>query len=287
MSRLLILVIALMLFSCRTIPLATNINKEPVVETAVVNSSESYLTKKIVLSYMAKIPEPNFKNLNMLGEVKRGGVYGQRMYGMILRSMRFKNITDKVEKKYKLPENLLLAMIMHESGGVDLLPNSGDDGGIGLIHMQANMARKFGLNTYKNCDKLVCKEHGEELRQLIKDNNYDRKKLIMHDERFHPILNIDAAARMLLYYQSGIQTHDTPLKTAIYGYAGKYNYQKYYDNIILYMQKLDDKEFIAGLEKDFNEQNKDLTLNGKPCDYQQYIKAHQDQNINYGLNEYE
>jgi hypothetical protein len=109
----------------------------------------------------------------------------------------------------------------------------------------------------------------------------------MHDERFHPILNIDAAARMLMYYMLGTQTQDTPVKTAIYGYAGKYNYQKYYDNIVLYMQKLADKEFIEGLEKDFNEQNKDLKLNGKPCDFWQYINAHQEQNLNYGLNEYQ
>jgi hypothetical protein len=284
MARILTMILILTLFSCKVIPVSTSINNE--LKSPIVLNQESYIEKKTVLTYIAKIREPEFKNLNMLGEVKRGGVYGQRMYGMILRSLRFKNITDKIEKKYNLPENLLLAMIMHESGGVDLLPNSSDDGGVGLIHMQANMARKFGLSTYKNCDKLVCKEHGEELRQLIKDNNYDRKKLIMEDERFHPILNIDAAARMLMYYMSGNQTQDTPLKTAIYGYAGKYNYQKYYDNIVLYMQKLADKEFIQGLENDFNEQNKALTLNGKPCDFWQYINAHQEQNMNYGLNEY-
>ena len=108
----------------------------------------------------------------------------------------------------------------------------------------------------------------------------------MFDEMFHPILNIDAAARMLSFYKYGTQTQDTQLKTAIYGYAGKYNYQKYYDNIVLYMQKLEDKEFIEGLEKDFNDQNKDLTLNGKPCNFKQYIQAHQEQNLNYGLESY-
>ncbi len=284
------LILASMLFfvlSCKTMPVQTSEGKSKLPENAVSKNKEDYIEKKVVLSYKAIIPEPEFKNLKMLGEVKRGGVYGQRMYGMLLRSLRFKNISDKVEKKYQLPENLLLAMIMHESGGVDLLPNSSDDGGIGLIHMQANMARKFNLSTYKNCDKLVCKEHGEELRQLIKDNKSDRKKLIMHDNRFHPILNIDAAARMLKYYEFGTQTQDSPLKTAIYGYAGKYNFQKYYDNIMIYMEKLADKEFIEDLEIEFNEQNKSLTLNGKPCDFKQYIKAHQDQNINYGLDEYQ
>jgi hypothetical protein len=286
MIRMLIFITAMFLFSCKVVPEKTKaVNKSEAINNHVIDS-ESYTKKTFVLTYISKIPEPEFKNLNMLGEVKRGGVYGKRMYGMILRSLRFKNITDKVEKKYNLPENLMLAMIMQESGGIDLLPNSSDDGGVGLIHMQANIAKKFGLNTYKNCDKLVCKEHGAEIRQLIKDNDYDRKKLIMHDERFHPILNIDAAARILMYYMSS-GTQDTPIKSAIYGYAGKYNFQKYYDNIVLFMQKLADKDFIDGLEKDFNEQNKDLTLNGKPCDFRKYIDAHQEQNINYGLDEYQ
>jgi hypothetical protein len=52
------------------------------------------------------------------------------------------------------------------------------------------------------------------------------------------------------------------------------------------MQKLEDEEFIEGLEKDFNDQNTNLTLNGKPCDFKKYIKAHQDQNMNYGLEQY-
>ena len=205
---------------------------------------------------------------------------------MILRSLRFKNITDAVEKKYKLPENLLLAMIIHESGGVDLLPNSSDDGGIGLIHMQPMLAKQFGLETYKNCKKLVSKKHGKELRKLIIKNKYDRKKLIDYDDRFHPILNIDAAARMLVYYRSGKQTKNTPLKTAIYGYAGRYNYSKYYDNIVLYMEKLQDKDLLEAIEDDFNKQNKLLTINGKKADFDDYLDSHQKQNLNYGLNDY-
>jgi hypothetical protein len=247
---------------------------------------DKLLIKELNLDYKEIVKEPTFNNLNMLGEVKKGGVYGQRLYGMILRSLRFKNITDAVEKKYKLPENLMLAMIMHESGGVDLLPNSSDDGGIGLIHMQPKLAKQFGLKTYKNCEQLVCRKHGKELRKLIIKNNYDRKKLIEYDDRFNPILNIDAAARMLVYYRSGKQVKNTPLKTAIYGYAGRYNYSKYYDNIVLYMEKLQDKSLIEDIEEDFNEQNQLLTINGKKADFKDYLEAHQKQNVNYGLRDY-
>lgn len=251
-----------------------------------VKKRDKLLSNDLKLSYKEKVKEPVFKNLNMLGDVKKGGVYGQRMYGMILRTLRFKNITDAIEKKYKLPENLLLAMIMHESGGVDLLPNSGDDGGIGLIHMQPKLARQFGLKTFKNCEKLVCKEHGKELRKKIVKNKYDRKKLIAFDDRFHPILNIDAAARMLVYYRSGKQIKGSPLKTAIYGYAGRYNYQKYYDNVILYISKLQDEDLIEDVEDEFNKLNGRMRINGKKADFDDYIEAHQKQNINYGLKDY-
>ncbi len=249
----------------------------------VYSERDMLLEKPVNLGFEQLVKEVKFKNLHMLGTVKRGGVYGQRTYGMILRSLRFQNITRRIERKYNLPKNLLLAMIMQESGGVDLLPNSSDDGGIGLIHMQPQLAEQFGLRTYKNCKKLVCKKHGKELRKLIIANKYDRKKLIKYDDRFNPVLNIDAAARMLLYYRSGKQVKETPLKTAIYGYAGRYNYEKYYKNVIMYMKKLNDKKLLNDIRKDFNKQNPNLTANGKRIGFGGYIKIHQKQNFNYGL----
>lgn len=274
MKKILIIALLVLINSCKT------------YDFPAAKKRDNLLKKNFSSLYSDNIPEPVFKNLNMLGKVKKQGVYGQRLYGMVLRSLRFKNITDKVEKKYNLPECLLLAMIMHESGGVDLLPNSSDDGGIGLIHMQPSLANKFGLSTYKNCDKLVCKEHGSEIRKIIKENGSDRKKLILVDDRFHPILNIDAAARMLVYYRSGVQFKDTPLQTAIYGYAGMHNFQKYYSNIEFFMSKLIDNQFLEAIEADFNKQNGQMTLNGVSGNFDSYIEAHQEQNLNYGLKEY-
>ena len=245
-----------------------------------------YLKKaKPNLSYKTIIPEPVFKNLNMLGNVKRTGVHGQRNYGMILRCLRFKNITEKIEKKYGLPENILLAMIMQESGGVDLLPNSGDDGGLGLCHMQPSVAKEFGLKIYQNCNKLVSKKHGKALRKLIKKYKYDRKQLIKFDDRFHPILNIDAAGRMLAYYGNKKKIKETQLKTAIYRYAGARNYKKYYERLLIFKKRIEDKKLIDEVRKAFNQQNPNLTINGKKADFDDYIKAHQQQNINYGLND--
>ncbi len=272
------LAISFAAFQCRS--------QEPVV---TVNNTLRNTIKTDVpqnMDYSERVDEPLFYNLHMLGNVNRNGVTGQRMYGMVLRSLRFQNITRKIERKYKLPENILLAMVMQESGGVDLLPNSSDDGGLGLCHMQPYMANLFGLQTLNNCKEMVSKKHGKELRELIQKNNYDRKKLIVYDDRFHPILNLDAAARMLAYYMNGKQYQNTPIKTAIFGYAGKYNYNKYYKNVMFYRDKLNDKGFLKELENEFNKKNPNLMVDNKHGDFDAYIKAHQRQNINYGLRKY-
>jgi len=181
---------------------------------------------------------------------------------------------------------VLMAMIMQESGGVDLLPNSSDDGGIGLIHMQPLMAQMFGLKTYKDCAKLVCTEHGKELRELIIGSNQSRKDLIEFDDRFHPVLNIDAAGRMLAYFMSGKQLKNTPLKTGIYGYAGRYNYSKYYNNIVDFMEKLNDHTIINAVRDEFNKRNPNLIIGSQTADFDDYIKAHHNTNRNYGLDKY-
>ena len=239
------------------------------------------------LSYDSIYPESVYENLQMLGIVKKTGVHGQRNYGMILRCLRFKNITEKVEHKYGLPENMLLAMIMQESGGADLLPNSSDDGGLGLCHMQPSTATEFGLKTYQNNNKLVDKEHGKALRKLIIGYKYDKKQLIKFDDRFHSILNIDAAGRMMAFCASGRQYKKTLAQTAIYRYAGATNYSHYYKQLLLYMERLSDKDLINDVRKAFNEKNKNLKINGKSADFDLYIKTHQEQNINYGLNKYQ
>ena len=242
------------------------------------------------LEYSEKVTEPRFKNLNMIGQVETFGVKGtnfnERIYGMVLRTLRFQNITRKVEEKYELPENLLLAMVMQESGGVDLLPNSSDDGGLGLCHMQPSMSVMFGLKTYDDCKKLRCTKHGKALRWLIQKHKFDRKQLVQYDDRFHPILNLDAAGRMLAYYMVGKQLKETKIQTAILGYAGRKNYEKYYENVMFFMEKLNNEDVIDAVEEKFNRLNPHLTIDGDKADFEDYIEAHQEQNRNYGLDNY-
>ena len=249
------------------------------------------------LTYTEIIPEPEFKNLNMVGQVNEWGVQGtrdERLYGKILRTLRFQNISRKVEEKYNLPENFILAMVIQETGGVDILPNALNDGGLGLCHMQPSVAQQFGLKVYKNNNKLVDKKHGAELDALIDQHKSDRKKLIAFDDRFHPILNLDAAGRILAYYRTVPMKGKTKLQAAIYGYAGKVNYRKYYNNVIYFQRMLNDEKVLEEVKKEFNGNNPDLQIKyqvdgiykWRKGDFDSYIKAHQDQNINYGLDKY-
>ncbi|MEO0468514.1 MAG: hypothetical protein AAF206_02745 [Bacteroidota bacterium] len=241
-------------------------------------------------SYRVVHKEPVMRNLRMVGKVGRCGIEGsdktERLYGAILRAMRFQNITRKVENKYGLPKNLILAMVIQETGGADLLPNCLDDGGIGLCHMQGSTASSFGVSTYRGFNKLVSKTHGRILRAKIKENNYDRKKLIKYDDRFHPILNLDAAGRMLHCYQQQRVKGLTSMQSGIYRYAGSYNYRHYYRNVQYYRKKLNDPAVIAAVRKTFNRRNSRLLINGKKGNYDAYINAHQEQNENYGLKNY-
>lgn len=282
----------LMFFSIMSFLLRLACQRNDKYEFIPIKEREKLLfAKPDIEPYEKIVEEVRFENLNMIGEVKPFGISApttkERLYGMVLRVWRFRNISRKVEKKYGLPENVLLAMIMQETGGADLLPNSRDDGGIGLCHMQPSTASQFGLKTYENCKKLRCVKHGKALRKLIEENNQDRKLLVKYDDRFNPVLNIDAAGRMLAYYMSGNKVKSTYLQTGIYGYAGSVNYKKYYKNVMYYIKKLNDKTVLKKVEDLFNERNKNLIINGKKADFDDYIKAHYEMNRNYGLDEYE
>lgn len=238
------------------------------------------------LSFRRIVAAPQIENLTMIGEVYRSGVYGDRLRGILLRALRFQNITQKVEYKYNLPENLLLAMVMQESMGVDLLPNSLDDGGAGLCHMQPSTASEFGLRIMDNCRDLRNFEHGKKLREQIRLHNYDKSKLVEIDDRFHPILNLDAAGRMLWYYKNGPQHKSDPIQTAIYRYAGFNTFKEYYKMVEYYRGLLNDPKVIDDVRQEFNRLNPDLKIDGRAADFDDYLRTHQQQHRNYGLDKY-
>ncbi len=232
----------------------------------------------------------NIEGLQMLGTV---GKYGtDTTEGKVLRTLRFKNVANAVEYKYNLPKNLILAMVMQETTGADLLPNAKDDGGFGLCHMQGSIAKEFNLKTFDNCKELKCnKGHAKKLREIIEKNKYNRKLIYDKDDRLHPIFNLDAVGRMLSSYMSGKRlkgklSNLDPLQTALARYAGAVNYKKYSQNIFINMKLFKSKEEIQKIKDIFNKQNPNLKINGEKADFDTYVEESMKQNLNYGLESY-
>jgi len=229
-------------------------------------------------------------SLNLPGKECSFGVIGstkeEQLYGLIIRSLRFSNITKRVERKYGLPTNLILAMVMQETGGILLMPNSADDGGIGLCHMQPKTAKMFGLMTYHDCKYLKSRTHGRELRSLIAQSKSDIVELIKYDDRFHPILNLDAVGRMMAFNMEKVEKLSSPLETSILRYAGRKNFKKYYERVKEYRAALNSPWTMFWVRHTFNKMNPNLTIGGKPADFQQYIDYYHEQNRNFGLDGY-
>lgn len=256
------------------------------------------------LKYREVVPHLQIENLRMPNDISK---YGSTTHeGKILRTLRYKNVTDAVESRYNLPPGILSAMIMEESTGVDLLPNARGDGGFGLCHMQGSTAAEYGLKTFHECDALVCngkdersckdsndtlQDHAGKLAEFMRQNSGDRKKLVEADERLNILLNIDAAGRMLATGISGPKLSGSlsdlgPLRRAIARYSGAYNYKKYWEDICSNMKDLTNPEVIQKIEKDFNHKNPNLKIDGVRADFKEYVVKFQEQHKNYGLEEY-
>lgn len=246
--------------------------------------------KPLNLTYLEFVEKPNIENLCFLGDEGKYGLANcdghTRTLGIFMRALRFENITTAVEEKYGLPQYTLLSMLMQETNGINYLPNGRNDGGIGLIHMQPALASQFGLKTFDGCQDLVCFNHGHELRLLITEYLASQEMLIHFDDRFHPVLNIDAAGRMLKYYSDlkciGTDAWDSAHKR----YAGKYNYKIYTTNLRYFKTHLRDTVFMAEVESRFNELNPDLKINGEPGDFKTFLAVNKEYNKNFELDRY-
>ncbi len=238
------------------------------------------------LGFVQKREDPVFEGLTMLGDVSRHGVGG--FDGKILRTLRLRNVADAVEERYCLPKGTVLAMVAHESGGADLVTNGQDDGGAGFCHMQPVTAKEFGLRVYKDAGGLRNFPHGRELRALIAANRSDRKKLIVHDDRFHPILNLDCVGRMLAWHMNRSDRSGAldPFQKAIRAYSGSKNYPVYWARVQELRRLLASKAEIAKVEARFNAANPNFRINGKPAKFWDYVRECERQNENYGLAEY-
>ena len=121
----------------------------------------------------------------------------------VTRCLRWSSITDAVEDRYWIPRWLLMALMAQEWWWDPTVINQSKwwkcDGWAWLIHMQAINAANFWLNTIqRNTNGMIDYEHWKRLQKAKSDNNNDLKKLSELDDRFNPVLSVDASARFLL-----------------------------------------------------------------------------------------
>lgn len=234
------------------------------------------------LGFTQMFPDPKFENLRMLGKVTKNGVTSED--GILLRVLRFKNIADAVDRRYSLPENTVLAFVAQETGGADILPNGSGDGGVGLAHSQPATAHEYGLVVYQGCKKLVSHAHGRAIASLIASKKSDRRKLVGHDDRFHPVINLDMVGRVLALNMSLAKAEKLdPLQYATLRYSGR---PEYWGKIQSFRKLLGDKARIEKVRVAFNKANPRLLVNGKRGGFDEYIATCAEQNRNYGLDTY-
>jgi hypothetical protein len=272
------------------------------VENRIVITREELFKLTLDLPYEEKVTPLVVENLNMPGEVTKWGV--DLEVGKVLRTLRYQDFTRAAEKRYKLPKNLLLSMILEESTGEDLLPNGLGDGGFGLCHMQGVVAKEeLGLKTFKDCHSMICNgvkgckvngkfvNHAEQLKQFMIANKNDRRKLVEADERLNILKNIDAAARKVAAGIAGKKlggefSHLNHLQVGIARYSGTGNYKDYWRDVSATMEKFNNSNYVDEAIEVFNKANPNLKANGKNVDYYGYLEEFRKEHVNYGLDKY-
>jgi len=175
--------------------------------------------------------------------------------GRIERTYRWKPIIDAVEKKYSIPQGVLAGLVMHESYGDPLQPNSSNDGGIGLVHTQGTTAKSLGLRIYGDSNSAHDPKHGKKLKKMFEDCRYELECVAEHDDRAHPLKNLDAIARYML---RGYKTHGSWNKAIQWvrgpGHVGKKRGLRYLSSVRSKAKAFNTQ--VKEARKDFNKRNK-------------------------------
>ncbi|MBI2558456.1 transglycosylase SLT domain-containing protein [Candidatus Woesearchaeota archaeon] len=230
----------------------------------------------------SKVPVPNVGYKELVKEPKLSGISlhdRDTDVGKIQRVMRWSNLTATVESRYGIPKNYLLGMIGIESYGDPTLPNLLGDGGAGLSHMQPLLASKYGLQLITDSRRLRDFEQGRKLKQAINEVHGDLKELINYDDRFHPIKNVDAAARMLCDLYQKTHSWDSALER----YAGRRNYDSRVRHLA---EAISSGRVMRIVRFNFNNSNINAKAYSKSIDFDGYVKLFHNLNRNYGLDEY-
>lgn len=121
----------------------------------------------------------------------------------VTRCLRFSSITDAVEDRYWIPRWLLMALMAQEWWWDPTVINQKKwwkcDWWAWLIHMQATNAANFWLKTLQRSNNgMIDYEHGKRLQEAKRNTKNNLKELSKLDDRFNPVLSVDASARFLL-----------------------------------------------------------------------------------------
>ncbi len=202
-----------------------------------------------------------------------------------MRCLRRKALTDEAEKKYGIPQNLLLAMMAQEGLWDPTLPNimrrktdektgqkkiTQSDWGLGLIHIQGANAEDYGLKVIqtkpweKNSRAMQDTILWKKILSLY-EHTQDTNKLAKYDDRWNPVLAVDVAARFLrdMYERYGA---DKGKDAWIYA-LNRYSWRKrtdYATKVISYWTLLDQYEYgeksqIPDFSKEVNDVVKKYT----------------------------
>lgn len=205
--------------------------------------------------------------------------------GRVMRCLRRKALTDEAEKKYGIPQNLLLAMMAQEGLWDPTLPNimnwktdektgkkiiTKSDWGLGLIHIQGANAEDYGLKVIqtkpweKNSRAMQDTILWKKILSLYKQTQ-DTNKLAKYDDRWNPVLAVDVAARFLrdMYERYGAGKG----KDAWIYALNRYSWRKrtdYATKVISYWTLLDQYEYgeksqIPDFSKEVNDVVKKYT----------------------------
>lgn len=156
----------------------------------------------------------------------------------VTRCLRWSSITDAVEDRYWIPRWLLMALMAQEWRWDPTVINQSRwwkcDWGAWLIHMQAINAANFWLDTIpRSTNGMVDFKHWERLQKAKEKKHNDLKELSKLDDRFNPILSVDASARFLLNEYNKLPESKDRWLHAINKYAWRWM-QDYWYSVVVY-----------------------------------------------------
>ncbi|MAG47346.1 hypothetical protein CL617_01970 [archaeon] len=199
--------------------------------------------------------------------------------GRIQRTLRWQPIYRTIEEKYGIPQDILAGMIMQESYGNPVQPNSRNDGGLGVVHVQGPTAKDWGLKIHGDSDKSSDRAHGMQIRQLLQNSNYDPTVVQEFDERTHLIKVLDTAARIVSKgkdrhgtWEYGIQFYRIP------GKIGRNTAWEYGRDVLDWKDRINNDRQLANAERDFNQRNE--------MSFDDYINKFHEMSNNWGLEDY-